>query len=162
MKKDICHRIVVLLFVSAMLAGCASPVIMTSNDVPTLKGKWVGKTVFGSFGSAQVGGEILTEMEIYNDILPIEGKITFLTLPRRVWDDLPQGIKGGPTGQGAVIPFKNGKLSDKGFFKLISGENTLTLNLYNEGGKLKLEGLVLLVSATDRYFMQGDVVLDKK
>ena len=162
MKKDICCKIVILFFVSAMLVGCASPVIMTSNDVPTLKGKWVGKTVFGSFGSAEAGGETLTEMEIYNNTIPIEGKITFLTLPRRVWDDLPPGIKSGQTGQGAVIPFKNGKLSDKGFFKLVSGENTLTLNLYNEGGKLKLEGLVLLVSAKDRYFMQGDVALDKK
>ena len=162
MKKDIYHRIVILLFISVMLVGCAGAVILTPNDVPTLKGKWVGKTVFGSFGSAQAGGETLTEIEIYNDTLPIEGKITFLNLPRRVWDDLPPGIKGGQTGQGAVIPFKNGKLSDKGFFKLVSGENTLTLNLYNEGGTLKLVGLVLLVSATDRFFMQGDVSLNKK
>jgi hypothetical protein len=135
---------------------------LTLKDLPSLKGKWVGRTIFGSFESSAGGQETPTELEIYNDTLPIEGTITFLTLPRYIWDDLPPGIKGGPTGQGAVIPFKKGRLSNKGYFALISGENSLTLNLYNEGGKLRLEGTVLFVAYTDRNFIQGDVMLNKK
>lgn len=158
MKKETGQGKVILLIVAAMLVGCAGgPVIMTSKDLPSLKGKWVGRTVFGS------GEDTKTELEIYGETVPIEGKITFLTLPRRIWDDLPPGIKGGPTGQGAEVPFKKGRLSDKGSFVLASGENRLTLNLYNDGGKLKLVGDVLLDSAgMERPYIHGDVSLTKK
>ena len=75
----------------------------------------------------------------------------------------PPDIKGGPTGQGAVVPFKKGKLSDKGSFVLASGENKLTLRLYNDGGKMKLVGDVLLDSfGTEKPYIHGDVSLTKK
>jgi hypothetical protein len=172
MKKRVCYGGIVLIFVAVLSASwlcipsrvdCASrPEVMTPKDAPALKGKWVGRTQFGSFGSAEAGGDTVTELEITNDTLPLEGKITFLVLPRDVWKDLPSGIQGGPTGQGAVVLFKKGRLSDKGAFMLISGDNSLTLYLYNEGGKQKLVGSIHLVSSGDNIFFQGDVSLDKK
>lgn len=151
---------VILLMVAAMLAGCAGrPVIMTSKDLPSLKGKWVGRTVFGSVERE----DAKTELEIYGETVPIEGKITFLTLPMRIWGDLPPGIKSGPIGQGAEVPFKKGRLSDKGSFVLASGENRLTLYLYNDKGKLKLVGDVLLESyGMEKPYIYGDVSLTKK
>ena len=103
MKKETAQGMVMLLIVAVMLVGCAGgPVIMTSKDLPSLKGIWVGRTVFES----AVGmGDTQTEMEIYGETLPLEGKITFLTLPRRIWDDLPPGYQGWPDrsrGRGPV------------------------------------------------------------
>ena len=158
MKRETCQGMVILLIVAAVLVGCAGgPVIMTSKDLPSLKGKWVGRTVFGS------GEDTKTELEIYGETVPIEGKITFLTLPRRIWDEIPPSIKGGPTGQGAAVPFKKGRLSDKGSFVLASGGNKLTLNLYSDGGKLKLVGDVLLESSLEeKPYIQGEVSLTKE
>jgi len=157
MKKGTCQGMVILLIVGAMsLVFAAGPVIMTSKDLPSLKGKWVGRTAF------EGGESTKTELEIYGETVPMEGKITFLTLPKRIWDDVPPDIKGGPTGQGAVVPFKKGRLSDKGYFVLASGENKLTLYLYNDGGKLKLVGTVLLENKGADSLMHGDVSLDKE
>jgi hypothetical protein len=172
MKKRVWYGSLVLFLVAVVSVSwlcftprvdCASrPEILTPKDASALKGKWVGRTQFGSFGSAQAATDTVTELEITNDTLPMEGKITFLVLPRDVWRDLPASIQGGPTGQGAVVQFKKGRLSDKGAFMLISGDNSLTLHLYNEGGKQKLVGSIHLVSSGDNIFFQGDVSLDKK
>jgi hypothetical protein len=172
MKKRVCYGSIVL-FVVAVLSvswmcfaprvdAASRPELMTPKDVSALKGKWVGRTHFENLQGGEVGGAEVTELEIYNDTLPLEGKITFLVLPRRVWTDLPMSVQGGPTGQGAVVPFKKGKLSNKGAFMLISGENSLTLYLYNEGGKQRLVGTVFMATTTDHGFIQGDVTLDKK
>jgi hypothetical protein len=172
MKKRVCYGSIVLFLVSvlsiswlclASRVDCASrPEVMTQKDGPALKGKWVGRTLFGSFGSSEAAGDTVTELEIYNDTFPLEGKITFLTLPRNIWMDLPSDIKGGPTGQGAVVPFKKGRLSDKGAFMLVSGENSLTLYLYKDGEKQKLVGTVILVTSGSQIFVGGDVTLNKK
>jgi len=158
MKKETGRGMIILLIAVAMLVGCAGgPVIMTSKDLPSLKGKWVGRTVFGS------GEDTQTELEIYGETVPIEGKITFMTLPRRIWDEIPPGIKGGPTGQGAAVQFKKGRLRDKGSFVLASGGNKLTLKLYSDGGKLKLVGDVILeASLEEKPYIQGDVSLTKQ
>ena len=163
MKKRICQGMLMLLIVGAMLAGCAS--VPVPIDLPSLKGKWVGRTIFGNLESA-AGGETQTELEIYGETLPIEGRIAFLALPSRIWNDLSPGIQSGPTGQGAVVPFKNGRLSDKGSLVLTSGDNSLTLHLYNDGGKLKLVGTIVLQPAVSgkpiiKPLIQGDVSLTK-
>jgi hypothetical protein len=142
--------------------SASRPEVMTQKDASTLKGTWTGRTQFGSSGSSTAASDTVTELEITNDTFPLEGKITFLTLPRNIWMDLPADIKGGPTGQGAVVPFKKGRLSDKGAFMLISGENSLTLYLYNEEGKQKLVGSVVLVTSGSQIFVHGDVSLTKK
>ncbi len=158
MKKETGRGMIILLIVTAMLVGCAGgPVMMTSKDLPSLKGKWVGRTVFGS------GEDTKTELEIYGETVPIEGKITFQTLPRGIWDQIPPGIKGGTAGQGAEVPFKKGRLSDKGAFVLASGENKLTLNLYSDGGKLRLVGDILLDTVRmERPYIHGEVSLTKE
>jgi hypothetical protein len=107
MKKKAWIGSIALICVALFLVGFGSRAeMLTPKDAPAHKGKWVGRTTFGSFGSAQAGDDTVTEIEIYNDTLPLEGKITFLVLPRRVWADLPSSIQGGPTGQGAVVQFK--------------------------------------------------------
>ena len=59
MKKGICQGMFILFVVGAMsVVFAAGPVIMTSKDLPSLKGKWVGRTAFGS------GEGTKTELEI--------------------------------------------------------------------------------------------------
>jgi|GEM_PF-2899355 len=172
MKKKVCCGSIALFVVTILSVtwmcfapdadSASRPELLTPKDVSALKGKWVGRTHFENIESGETGGAEATELEIYNDTLPLEGKISFLVLPRRVWVELPMGIQGGPTGQGAVVPFKKGKLSNKGAFTLISGENSLVLFLYNEKGKQQLVGTIFMGTTTGPGFVHGDVTLHKK
>jgi hypothetical protein len=102
-----------LLFVAILGVACApvQKTMIAENDLPALKGTWSGWTIFSSAQTQPV----LTALEISNDTVPLQGKITLSNRP------------------------KNGKISDQGTIIGQSGENFLELT-YSAGEKPRFEG----------------------
>jgi hypothetical protein len=124
-----------LLFVSIVGLAC-TPVqktIITKSDLPMLKGTWSGWTIFSSAQNQPV----LTALEISNDTIPLQGKITLSNLPPGVASLFP--VESLSAGNQVTIGFRNGKISDQGTIIGQSGENFLELT-YSAGEKPKLDG----------------------
>jgi hypothetical protein len=135
MKNTISLVCIGVLFVSMVGVAC-TPVqktLITKNDLPTLKGTWSGWTTFSSAQNTPV----LTTLEINNDTVPLQGKITLSNLPAGVAPLFP--VESLSAGNQVTIGFKNGKLSDQGTIIGQSGENFLELT-YSAGGKPKFDG----------------------
>jgi hypothetical protein len=124
-----------LLFVSMVGVACApvQKTMITENDLPTLKGTWSGWTIFSSAQTHPV----LTTLEIHNDTVPLQGKITLSNLPPGVASLFP--VESLSAGNQVAIGFKNGKISDQGTIIGQSGENFLELT-YSAGEKPKFDG----------------------
>jgi hypothetical protein len=124
-----------LLLVSALGVACGpvQKTIITKSDLPTLKGTWSGWTIFSS---AQ-NNPVLTTLEINNDTVPLQGKITLSNLPPGVASLLP--VESLSPGNQVAINFRNGKISDQGTIIRQSGENFLELT-YTAGEKPKFDG----------------------
>jgi hypothetical protein len=124
-----------LLLVSALGVACGpvQKTIITKSDLPTLKGTWSGWTIFSS---AQ-NNPVLTTLEINNDTVPLQGKITLSNLPPGVASLLP--VESLSPGNQVAINFRNGKISDQGTIIGQSGENFLELT-YTAGEKPKFDG----------------------
>jgi hypothetical protein len=124
-----------LLLVSALGVACGpvQKTIITKSDLPTLKGTWSGWTIFSS---AQ-NNPVLTTLEINNDTVPLQGKITLSNLPPGVASLLP--VESLSAGNQVAINFRNGKISDQGTIIRQSGENFLELT-YTAGEKPKFDG----------------------
>ena len=135
MKNTISFVCIGLLF--AWIAGVAcAPVqktIITESDLPALKGTWSGWTTFSSVQTSPV----LTTLEINNDTVPLQGKITLSNLPPGVASVFP--VESLSAGNRVAIDFRNGKISDQGTIIAQSGENFLELT-YSASGKPKLDG----------------------
>jgi len=114
---------------------------LSPNNVSDLKGKWEGWRT-GAVGAAG----LRTELEIYNDTLPLKGKITFHDVKRRGMKD----------AVGDFIQELNGTITNDGNLYSKSGQNYVELSLYKGDGKMKLDG--------DFYFMgaKGTMTLNKK
>ena len=153
MKKLICLVGIGVFFVSMVLAGCASLQMqktpVTKSNLSTLKGKWEGWTTFSSFQS----NPVLTTMEINNDTVPVQGKITLNNLPDRVAALFPASAV--TAGNNAIIDFNNAKISDQGTLIGTSGENFLELTYY-AGEKPRFDGWFYY------YGTRGTVTLNKK
>ncbi len=135
MKKVICLVGLGLLLVSISVLSCApvQKTVITKDNLPALKGKWEGWTIFSSFQASPV----LTTMEIDNNTVPIKGKINLFNLPQKIADNFP----GVPlsAGNNIVIDFANGEISDQGTLIGQTGKNFLELTLL-AGAKMKMNG----------------------
>jgi hypothetical protein len=137
MKKGIFLTGVSLALISMVLLGCASLQVqktaVTKANLAMVKGTWSGWTTFSSYQS----NPVLTTMEIYNDAVPLQGKIVLNSLPDRVAASFPADAK--TAGNDVTIDFKNGKISDQGTLIGQTGENFLELTLL-VGEKTKMSG----------------------
>ena len=119
-----------------MLGMACTPVqktMITKSDLPALKGTWSGWTIFSSAQTQPV----LTALEISNDTVPLQGKITLSNLPPGVASLFP--VESLSAGNQVVIGIKNGKISDQGTIIGQSGENFIELT-YSAGEKPKFDG----------------------
>ena len=151
MKKIICLVGISVLLISIAFVGCAptQKTMITKSNLPTLKGKWEGWTVFSTFQA----NPVLTTMEIDNDTVPIKGRINLFNLPQKVADNFP----GVPlsAGNNITMDFANGEISDQGTLIGQTGKNFLELTL-SAGEKMKMNGWFYYYGA------KGTVELSKK
>jgi len=116
---------IVLVLASMVFVSYAEmqKVVLSESNLADLKGKWVGSRNT----AARMG--INTDLEISNDSLPVQGKLTFYNVRKA----------GGKSDTTEIRDFK-GKINDQGnlFFK--GPNNELELSLYKDDGKMKLEG----------------------
>ena len=151
MKKAICLMGLRLLLVSMLLVSCApvQKTMVTKSNLPSLKGTWQGWTTFSSVQS----NPILTTLEITNDTVPVQGRITLENLPRAVASIFPADAK--TAGNDVTIDFKNGMISDQGTLIGQTGQNFIELTL-SVGEKMKMNGWFYYYAA------KGTVELTKK
>ena len=99
-----------IIVISAIVFLCASMVFaITKKDLATLKGTWSGTV-------SQVGGQgCVATLEIMNDAIPLEGKITVTNIPMQTQQDY--NVPATFTGQS-----KNGKLTTAGTIMFTGGE----------------------------------------
>lgn len=117
--------LMVTLFGVLLLVGCATvpKTPITQNDLTFLKGTWEGgrDMIWGRYRSLDH-----TIMEVYNDMVPLKGKVTIAFM------------EGSDT---RVYPFENGWIDAQGNLVVqLAPEIKFTLSLYREEQKLKLGG----------------------
>ena len=125
MKRMIFSGGIILVLATMVLVSYAEmqKVALSEGNLADLKGKWVGsRNTAGRMG-------INTDLEISNDSLPVQGKLTFYNVRKA----------GGKSDTTEIRDFK-GKINDQGnlFFK--GPNNEVELSLYKDDGKMKLEG----------------------
>ncbi len=114
-------QIIILIGMVSYAAMTKQPI--TVKDLPDLKGKWTGSRIGGG------GIRLNADLEISNDSLPVQGKLTFYDISRA-----------GRRGQTEIKDLKNGKINDQGNL-LFTGSNVeVELSLYKDDGEMKLEG----------------------
>jgi len=135
--KKIVWGVLIQFFTLIALASCASmprePI--SEGDLSYLTGKWEGRRNVRQ-------GTFRTEMEIYNDSLPLKGKV--------IWHDVKRKGSGTYTWEFMEGMIKDGKLYVK------RGQNYVELSLYKGDGKMRLDGVVF----TEGY--EGTIILFKK
>jgi hypothetical protein len=108
MKKVLYLIAVLLLLVEAIIAGCATVpttrTILTRNNLPILEGRWEGSAVFAG------GVHTTVILDIYNDSLPLKGKVSIQNIPREAANIFPGGFE----GSGWESYFDTGTITDKG------------------------------------------------
>jgi hypothetical protein len=108
MKKIPCLIAILLLLAEAIIAGCATvpttTTILTKNNLPILEGRWEGPAVFG------VGARTTLILDIYNNSLPLRGKISIQDIPEGAANIFPDGFG----GSGWESYFDTGTITDKG------------------------------------------------
>jgi len=125
MKRMIFLGGIILVLASMVFVSYAEmqKIALSEGNLADLKGKWLG--------SRDTGGRtgINTDLEIFNDSLPVQGKIIFYNVRKA----------GGKSDTTEIRDFK-GKINDQGnlFFK--GPNNEVELSLYKDDGKMKLEG----------------------
>lgn len=141
MKKLIRFVAVSLLLVSTMWMGCIfknrEPSAITHYNMFLLKGKWEGFTTFGSVASSI---RIPTTMEIYNDNVPLKGKLTMHHVPPAVSNlfvPKPKTLSGD-----AIIEFADGTINERGNLAVKQGENYFEFPLWfvERGTKMRMDG----------------------
>ena len=108
MKKISCLIAVLLLLVEAIIAGSATvpttTTILTKDNLPILEGRWEGSIVFAE------GVHPTVTLDIYNDSLPLKGKVSIQNIPREAANFFPGGFE----GTGWESYFDTGTITDKG------------------------------------------------
>jgi hypothetical protein len=108
-----------------LISACATVprTPLQPNDVGILKGNWEGMR---SLNWLRFTSHDYTTMEIFNDVLPLRGKVSVRFLDEK---DM------------RIYPFDNGTIDADGNLVAQSGkEMKISLGLYREKGKLKLYG----------------------
>jgi hypothetical protein len=128
MKRMIFSGCIILIFASMVLVsyGAMTREPISTENLPDLKGKWEGWRTPLQRGTTQ---SYRTDLEIYNDTLPLKGKVTFYDVERK--DKL---------GGTIFNKFNTGQINNEGDFVIESGEHTYNLSLYKDKGEMKLEG----------------------
>ncbi len=115
MKKLPCLIALLLLLVEAIISGCATAqrtkTTLTKDNLPILQGRWEGPAVFG------VGVRTTLILDIYNDSLPLRGKISIQNIPKDAANIFPDGFE----GSGWESYFDTGTITDNGGL-IISGQ----------------------------------------
>jgi hypothetical protein len=142
-----------LLLVSTIWMGCSytkiKPATMTKTDTCLLKGKWEG---LASFGSVANNIRVPTTMEIYNDTVPLKGKLTMHNVPPAVFSlfvPKPKTLSGD-----ATIEFVDGNINERGNFVGKQGGNSFELTLMI-GPKLKMNGWIYYLSLNPSLTLGG-------
>jgi len=108
MKKNPCLIAVLLLLVEALIAGCAAvpttTTILTKNNLSILEGRWEGSAVFAE------GIRTTATLDIYNNSLPLKGKVSIQKIPREAANIFPGGFEGSEWES----YFDTGTITDKG------------------------------------------------
>lgn len=108
MKKIPCLIAVLLLLVEAIITGCATvpttTIILTKTNVQILEGRWEGSAVFAG------GVHTAVTLDIYNDSLPLKGKVSIQNIPMESANIFPDGFE----GSGWESYFDTGNITDKG------------------------------------------------
>ena len=108
MKKVLCLIAVLILLVEAIIAECATvpttTIILTRDNLAVLEGRWEGSAVFGE------GVYTTMTLDIYNDSLPLKGKVSIQNIPREAANIFPDGFE----GSGWESYFDTGTITDKG------------------------------------------------
>ncbi len=143
MKKAIFLGFMGLLFTSIALVSYAAMTkeALTPSNVSDLKGKWEGWRT----GQGGTTG-LRTELEIYNDTVPLKGKITYHDVRRRGMKD----------AVGDFAQEFSGTINENGNLYAKSGQNYFELSLYKGDGKMKLDGDCYLTG------YKGTMTLNKK
>jgi hypothetical protein len=98
-------------------------IAISEGNLADLKGKWIGSRTLGS------GTRMNTDLEIFNDSLPVQGKFIFYDV-----------MRSGRHGETQVSDLKNGKINDQGNLFFTGSNIEVELSLYKDDGKKKLEG----------------------
>ena len=134
-----------LLLVSIVWMGCSAakikPATITTGNISLLRGKWEGLTTFGGVAN---NIRVPTSMEIYNDTVPLKGKLTMHNVPPTVFNlfvPRPNTLSGDVT-----IEFGDGNVNERGNFVGKQGENYFELTLMI-GPKMRMDGWVYYLSS---------------
>ena len=135
MRKSICLVGIGSLFVSLVLIGCASApkTLVTTSNLPALRGTWQGWTSFGIGKSRPV----LTWVEIVGDTVPVTARITLNNVPDPVALIFPAEVK--TAGNNVTFQFTDGVINNQGALFFQNGKNVLEIT-YFAGEKPKIEG----------------------
>jgi hypothetical protein len=149
MKKIPCLIGVLLVLVEALIAGCATvpttTTILTRNNLSILEGRWEGSAVFAG------GVRTTATLDIYNNSLPLRGKVSIQNIPREAANIFPAGFEGSEwesyfdtgtitDGGGLMIRGRGGNFGE---FSLIEGESKRSVL----EGESKLDGWFYLWGA---------------
>jgi hypothetical protein len=124
MKRMIFPSCIILVLASMVFVSYAKmeKTAISEGNLADLKGKWVGSGTGGML-------TFNTDLEIFNDSLPVQGKLIFRDIQRP-----------GRSIYTTIIDFKNAKINDQGNLLIIGPNNEVELSLYKDDGKMKLEG----------------------
>jgi hypothetical protein len=117
MKKIICLTAVVLMVVSVAFAAEMKMKKIAAKDLPGLKGNWVGMLDFGMVGGQAANSNCT--LEILNDKIPVQAKLTVLNVPDFVAPLL--GIMSGKN----EFNLDDGQITSQGTIFWISNEKNI-------------------------------------
>jgi hypothetical protein len=142
MKKIICVLAVVLMVAS--VAYAQKKMAITAKDLPGLQGLWTGNVTFG----IQEGAGSAATLEIFNDKVPVQAKLTINQIPDTVAS--PLGLTSGKN----VFESDDGAITTQGTI-LFTGPTKSFFEVTKVGDK-KLR--------CDYWFkgLRGDAVFTKK
>jgi hypothetical protein len=143
MKKIWVVLLTVSLFIFLSLTCQAAMVkkTITPGDISSFKGTWKGDRVVK--GQPRM---FPVEMEITNDKLPLQGKLTIQNVLRT----------GGSKGRTDIVNIMKNELNKEGNLILKSPDFQAELSFYVEGTTMKLEGPYQFKEVT------GTIILNKK
>ena len=137
MKKRGFQVSLAFLLVWTLLTACApmQKTIITDGTLPTLKGKWSGWTTFTGYQM----NSLMTILEIFNDKVPVEGRITIQNFPGPVRRAFNIPLENVTADNSIVLKFNDAKITDDGTLLGTNGQNFLELTYY-AGERQKLAG----------------------
>jgi len=141
MKTIPCLISVLLLLVEAITAGCVTVpttiTILTKNNLSILEGRWEGSAIFAE------GIRTTATLDIYNNSLPLKGKVSIQNIPREAANIFPGGFEGSEWES----YFDTGTVTDKG-----------GLIIRGRGGNVG--EFSLIESESKRSVIEGESILD--